>query len=216
MTLTLGLFAGCGKGPSAPAPLPGMAAMSRDRLLQYSIVPSRDAVAVKNVKSGKLLAEIPVGRAPEQILVGPDDTVYVTNRGSRSVSVISRGRWKEAQRLNVGVEPVGLALSPDNQTLYVVNSASFESADAGTLTALDLRSGEPRWELPVGEEPRSVVLNGTTAEVVSKDGEKVKVDLKQGRIVEEPKRPTIEADRAGPRAELGAHGTAASLASMVH
>jgi YVTN family beta-propeller protein len=158
-----------------------MVATSKDRVLQYSIVPSRDAVAVKDRKTGKKVAEVPVGRAPEQILVGPDDKVYVTNRGSRSVSVIARGAWKEAARLSVGVEPVGLAVSPDNKTLYVVNSASLESADAGTLTAVDLQSGEARWEIPVGEEPRRVELHGTTAEVVSRGGQKVKVDLQKSR-----------------------------------
>ncbi len=100
--------------------------------------------------------------------------------------MISRGAWHEAARIPVGVEPTGLAVSPDNRTLYVVNSASLESADAGTLTAVDLGTRKARWEIPVGRDPRGVVVHGNTAEVIQRDGGKVKVDLQQARVIEPP------------------------------
>ncbi|NTX58928.1 YncE family protein, partial [Myxococcus sp. CA039A] len=93
-----------------------------------------------------------------RVVVGPDDTVYVSNRAERSVSVIRRGDWSEAARVAVGVEPMGLAVSPKGDTLYVVNSTALDSTTYGTLMAVDTRSLEVRWELPVGEEPRGIAL----------------------------------------------------------
>src|SRR5262249_9606304 len=121
-----------------------------------------------------------------RIVVGPDDTVYVSNRGGRTVSVIKRGSgtWVEQLQIPVGVEPVGLAVSPDNQTLYVVNSTSLESPDYGSLTAVDIKTSTPRWDLKIGSEPRGVtLLNGNRALVtLFKKGDVVTVDL-QGQSI---------------------------------
>ncbi len=105
-----------------------------------------------DVATGERLASVAVGKAPVRITVGPDDTIYVANRGSRSVSVIKRGRWEEAARVEVGVKPAALQVSGDNSTLYVVNSTSLSNADVGTLSAVDVATLQMR-PAEVGHEP---------------------------------------------------------------
>ena len=46
-----------------------------------------------------------------------------------------------------------IAISPDDQRVYVVNT------DAGTITAISTQTDASLWELPVGVEPRSIALD---------------------------------------------------------
>ncbi|HWS00899.1 MAG TPA: bifunctional YncE family protein/alkaline phosphatase family protein, partial [Prolixibacteraceae bacterium] len=89
-------------------------------------------VSVLDPASGKVLKEIKVGLHPNDIIASSDGKfVYVSNANSDEVSVIptSSNRVKEtiSVRLNGeqnpywGDSPNGLALSADNQTLYVCN-----------------------------------------------------------------------------------------------
>ncbi|MCP3138973.1 c-type cytochrome [Pyxidicoccus xibeiensis] len=136
----------------------GSVALSRDDAFLYVVDADNGILAVVDTARGEKVGEVKVGQRPERVAVGPDDTVYVSNRGERSVSVIRRGDWNEAARISVGVEPMGLAVAPGGDTLYVVNSTALDSTAHGTLMAVDTRSLQVRWELPVGEEPRGIAL----------------------------------------------------------
>ncbi|NMO17543.1 c-type cytochrome [Pyxidicoccus fallax] len=136
----------------------GSVALSRDDAFLYAVDADTGVLSVVDTARGEEVGEVKVGRGPERVVVGPDDTIYVSNRAERSVSVIRRGDWTESARIPVGVEPMGLAVSPDGGTLYVVNSTALDSTEHGTLMAVDTRSLTVRWELPVGEEPRGIAL----------------------------------------------------------
>ncbi|MBZ4414951.1 c-type cytochrome [Myxococcus sp. RHSTA-1-4] len=155
----LGL-AGCGdrQAEATWSNASGSVALSRDDAFLYAVDADNGVLSVVDTARGEKVGEVKVGRAPERVVVGPDDTVYVSNRAERSVSVIRRGDWNESARISVGVEPMGLAVSPGGDTLYVVNSTALDSAEHGTLMAVDTRSLTVRWELPVGEEPRGIAL----------------------------------------------------------
>ncbi|RKG66761.1 hypothetical protein D7W79_36120 [Corallococcus exercitus] len=154
----------------------GSVALSRDDSLLYVVDADNGILAVVDTARREKVSEVRVGPRPERVTVGPDDTVYVTNRGGRSVSVIRKGDAVEAARIPVGVEPTGLAVSPDGSTLYVVNSATRQSAARGSLTAIDTGTLTARWELPLGEEPRGIAL--------LEDGRKAAVSLfRQGDVV---------------------------------
>ncbi len=212
VTMGLGFSAalsGCEqKSPAAWQASQGSIALSSDDSLIYAVDTDNELVAVVDADSHKKLAEVKVGAAPEFITVGPDDTLYVANRGGRSVSVIRKGDWQEAARIPVGVEPVALALSPDGKTLYVVNGTSLESSEYGTLTAVDTASLQPKWDLPLGEEPRGIALfdGGRTALVtLYKKGDVVKVDLTKPEVVRDNSQ--LGAQRKGLTYE-SANGTA--------
>jgi len=162
-----------GTRPSAS----GSAALSQDDALLYVADRDNGVLAVIDTASDTVLAQAKVGKDPMRVLVGTDDTIYVANRGERSVSVLHRGDWNEAARLQVGVEPSGLALTPDGRSLLVTSATSEDSPAFGTLTSFDTATLQKNWELPVGEEPRAVAVTG--------DGSRALVSLfKQGDVVE--------------------------------
>ncbi|MDC0713872.1 c-type cytochrome [Stigmatella sp. ncwal1] len=179
MALALG-GAGCEQKPVATySPSAGSLALSRDDAFLYAVDTDNGLVAVVDTAAYEKVAEVKVGRAPERITVGPDDTLYVSNRGDRSVSVIRRDQWTEAARLQVGVEPMGLAVSADGQTLFVVNSTMLDSSERGSVAAFDTATLAKRWELPVGDEPRGIALmeDGTALVTLHRMGEVVQLDL---------------------------------------
>ncbi len=141
---------GCEAKTGSYSSASGTLALSRDDALLYAVDTDNELVAVIDTATDAKIAEVKVGAAPERIVVGKDDTLYVANRGARSVSVIRRGDWTEATRISVGVEPSGMAVSKDGNTLYVVNAAALDSAEHGTLTAIDTRTLQTLWDLDVG------------------------------------------------------------------
>ena len=182
------LLGACGEQTPLYTNSAGSLALSRDDAFLYAVDTDNDMVAVVDTATKRLVTTVQVGVAPERIVVGPDDVIYVSNRGSRTVSVIKRGSgtWSEITKLSVGVEPMGLAVTPDNKTLYVVNSTSLNSPDTGTLTAIDVKTMQTRWDLEVGAEPRGVALmNGNRALVtLFKGGDVVTVDLNGPSVVQ--------------------------------
>ena len=163
----------------------GSLGVSHDDALLYAADSDLDTLFVVNAKTQTVVSEIAVGRQPEKVLVAPDDTIYVTNRLDRSVSVIRKGDTTESTRIAVAVEPVGLAASSDGKTLYVVNATSLTDSDFGTLMAFDTATLTLKWEVPVGHEPRGLTLMGDGKAAISlyKQGDLVMVDLVSAKIV---------------------------------
>jgi YVTN family beta-propeller protein len=179
LVAVLGLTA-CEQKPSATySPSAGSLALSRDDKLLYAVDADNGIVAVVDTDAHTKIAEVKVGASPERITVGPDDTLYVSNRFERSVSVIRRGDWVEAARLEVGIEPMGLAVSGDGKTLYVVSSAMRDTTEQGSLTAFDTGTLKRLWELPVGYEPRGLALleNDKALVTLHRSGDIVQLDL---------------------------------------
>ncbi len=158
---------------------------SNDHSLLYAADSQQDLLVVLDARTGVPRAQVKVGRVPASIAVGADDSIYVANRGGRSVSVIRRGEWKEAARIPTGVEPAALALSRDGRLLYVVNNTSLEDPEMGTLMAVDLQTQKPLWMLPIGRDPREIrVLESHRAQVrLHRDRATVEVDLDAPRII---------------------------------
>ncbi len=182
------LFSGCDQPKTSTyTSSAGSLALSRGDELLYVVDSDNDALMVVDTQTEAKLAQVKVGRSPERVVVGPDDTIYVSNRGDRSVSVIRKGEWGSVQKIqDVGVEPVGLAVSPDNKNLYVVSSTSLDDASVGTVTAIDVATLTPKWVLPVGHEPRGIALleDGKKALVsLYKDGDVVLVDLENQVVI---------------------------------
>lgn len=162
----------------------GAVALSRDDSLVYVADSDNGTLSVVNADAREKIADIKVGRNPEHVVVGPDDTIYVSNRGSRSVSVIRRDQWDApVATVDVGVEPYAMAFADEGKTLLVVNSTSIDSTETGTLMGIDTRSLQPTFEIPVGDEPRGVaVVNGKALVSLHRKGEVISVDLSTKQI----------------------------------
>ena len=65
---------------------------------------------------------IPVGSLPQAVAVDPATrTVYVTNAGDNTVSVIDEATMTVTHTIPVGTNPDAVAVDPDTRTVYVTN-----------------------------------------------------------------------------------------------
>jgi hypothetical protein len=138
-----------------------------------------------SVKTGPLVGEIEQGLAafggshPNAIVAGPQ-AFYVSNGNNDSISILHPQTLKELTRVSLsvldgvdgrikGVQPVGLALSPDARTLYVAE------AGINAVAVLRLTGTQARvlGHIPVGWWPSSVR--------VSADGKTLFVANAKGR-----------------------------------
>src|SRR5262245_10150217 len=92
-------------------------------------------------------------------------TAFVTNALSASVSTIDvKTRTKDSSDIPVGVEPFGVAITPDGRTVFVANSI------LGTVSTIDVktRTRHPD-DMPVGTGPNRVAVtpNSKTAFVTN-------------------------------------------------
>ncbi len=184
--LTFAVILGCtpdtpgGAGTSAS----GSVAVSRDDSLVYAVDPDLDTLYVVKANDLKAITEVKVGKTPEKIVVAPDETIYVANRFGRSVSVVRKGEAAVSATIDVGIEPVGLAVSSDGRTLFVVNSSSRLDLDVGTVMAIDTATRQIKWETPVGPEPRGItLLEGKAMVTLFKSGDLVTLDAVKGTVL---------------------------------
>jgi YVTN family beta-propeller protein len=125
------------------------------------------------------ITRIPVGAAPAGVVANPTtNRIYVTNQNSNDVSVIDGATNTEIDtdgnaangitRISVGSGPVGVALNPTTDRIYVANfswgSGSVSVIDATTNTEIDT-DGNPVngiTRIPVGARPHLVAVNTIT------------------------------------------------------
>lgn len=184
--LTFAFVLGCavetpgGGGTSAS----GSVAVSRDDSLVYAVDGDLDTLFIVSAADPSSYKTVKVGKTPEKVVVGPDDTVYVANRFGRSVSVVGKGETAVSATIDVGIEPVGLAVSSDGKTLFVVNSSSRIDLDVGTVMAFDTATRQLKWETVVGHEPRGItLLNGKAMVTLFKTGDLVTLDAEKGAVL---------------------------------
>jgi DNA-binding beta-propeller fold protein YncE len=134
-------------------------------------------VTVLEPSTGKLIKEIKVGLHPNDLIASSDGKyVYVSNANSDEVTTISTAEDLVAETISVrlnaedniywGDSPNGLAISPDNQTLFVCNGMD----NALAVIALGKQSAS-------NSKGKSSVVNGFIptgaypgAAALSKDG----------------------------------------------
>ncbi|AEV71714.1 YVTN family beta-propeller repeat protein [Mycolicibacterium rhodesiae NBB3] len=103
---------------------------------------------------------IAVGDAPAGVAVSPDSaTVYVTNSGNDTVSVIDAATNTVTATIDVGDTPFGLAVSPDGAAVYVSNSAD------GTVSVIDTASNTVTATVAVGTNAGQLVVSSDGARV---------------------------------------------------
>jgi len=132
-------------------------ALSPDGRLLYVVCQDSDEVRVVDTQSGKVIANVGVGRMPRGIAVSPDGfQLYVTNAWSDTVSVIDTAAMKVVQTLPTGFEPTGIVVDRGAETLYVANRLS------GDVSVIDLKNGQ--------ETKRLLAGRGASYLAISPDG----------------------------------------------
>lgn len=158
---------GCTTPPQGASAASGSLALSMDDSRLYATDTDNGVVSVIDTKTDTQLYNVKVGTRPFRVVVGKDDTLYVANRGSRSVSVIRSGEQQVAAEIPTGVDPTGLAISGDGKTLYVVSATAADNTDYGTLQAVDTATLQPKYEKGIGYEPRAIALISDTRALVT-------------------------------------------------
>lgn len=179
-------------------PQPNGLAVSPDGKTLYAALGIRNEVAAIRLPEMNAARTVAVGVAPYSVLLSPDGkTLFVGNRGGErpreeevavapsagtpvrvdpwtdaalggSVSVIDTASF-EAQQIEIGRHPAGMALSPNGQTLYVANS------DSDTVSLVDLPSRRQRSVLSVRPADDPGFGQIPTDLALSKDGSRLYV-----------------------------------------
>ncbi len=102
----------------------------------------------------QLKAKIQVGNVPYAIQADREGKrVFVSNRGSNSISVIDVGTRQVIAEIPVGRRPSGIAVEPEGKRMFVANELS------GSVSSVDLASGKVIESIPAGVVPSRVLFN---------------------------------------------------------
>jgi len=154
-------------------------------------------------------ATIPTGQHPHSCLVGADRKhLYVTNWGSRSVTIIDLAKNRRVRDLTVGLRPNDLALAPDGRlfvacsgdnTVHVINTGKLETEGEPASPARRLWDGT-REVISTSLYPQSLEGSTPDALAVSPDGNTLFVanaDNNNVMVVDISNRLTEEARERG-------------------
>jgi YVTN family beta-propeller protein len=112
---------------------------------------------VLDLKSGAIVARVPVGKEPEGVRVAPGGQfVLVTNESDNSISIVDAKTLKIVKSVTVGKRPRDIAFMPDGKTAYV--SGEFDSS----LYRIHVPEGDPVekvMQFGKDERPMSVRLD---------------------------------------------------------
>jgi YVTN family beta-propeller protein len=110
----------------------------------WVVNPDNDSVSVFDTTARTRIAEINVGTAPRALAIAPDGSVWVSNRGSGTLSIISPSTLTVTRSISVprGGQPYGIAMATASGSALValegtgqllkVSTSTF--ATTGTLT----------------------------------------------------------------------------------
>ncbi len=114
---------------------------------------SRARVTRLSAETGAVEGVAEVGKAPANLLVDRAGRIFVADRESHQVSVITAGRMERVATIPVGTAPFALGLSPEEDRLYVANVRSND------LTVIDTQSLKAIATVPVGAMPYGVATS---------------------------------------------------------
>jgi YVTN family beta-propeller protein len=130
-----------------------------------------DTLVVIDAHEWKKLAEVDIGRQPNDVTFSPDGrTAYASNRLDDSVSVIDVATRDLRATIEVGDEPHGLITDRSGRLLFVLNTA------ADSVSVIDTGSLEEIKRLATSRNPWSISL--------SPDGQRILVTNNLSRFVE--------------------------------
>ena len=180
-----------GKGNSYPCGV----ALTPDGECALVCLSISNTLAVVDLRSGKVDAEIPVGVAPYGVVMDKErHQAFVTNWGGRravkgdktaksagtqtvieehgvassgTVSVIDLATKKEIKQIPVGLHPADIKLSPDGHRLYVAN------ANSDTVSVIDGVSNAVAESILVRPDPSLPFGSASNALAVSADGSRL-------------------------------------------
>ena len=137
-------------------------AITPDGRRLFAACEASNSLVVVDVRSGGVVAEIPVGMQPHFVLLSADGArAFVSNRGSDDVSVVDVGSLRVIATIAVGDEPHEMATDATGRLLYVANAGTYD------VSVVDVAAGK--------ETKRLAASRGTWGVARSPDGGRVYV-----------------------------------------
>jgi PQQ-dependent catabolism-associated beta-propeller protein len=124
-------------------------------------------ITVIDTATGMISGKIAVGLRPRDITFSSDSTrAYISNEIGASISVIDVAAQTVVQTFSLpeGSLPMGLALAPDNKTLYVANGR------AKTVMSINVDSGEIIKSVEAGQRPWGITLSPDGSKLFTANG----------------------------------------------
>ena len=140
------------------------------------------SVSAIDTASGTTLDEIPVGRDPRCLTLGPDDQhLYVTNHASATLTMLDIHPLALHAALRVGPDPYGVVADPNGRLVYVA------ATGADRIDVVDTELVEVVDTIAVEARPRGLALSpdGTHLYVTHQlSGAVSVIDLSERRVLQ--------------------------------
>ena len=111
-------------------------AISKDGLRLFVVCENSNEVLVIDLRQGRVITNIKVGRHPFGVTLSPDETkLYVSNRWDNSLTVIDLASLKVAETVRIGDDPHQMRTNASGNLLYVSNLTTNDISvvDTGTM-----------------------------------------------------------------------------------
>ena len=143
-------------GAADGSELPSGMALSPDGAKLYVALNGANALGVISTATNTLIQKIPVGNAPRQVALAGNGTVaYVSNEGGRRAA---RGQFTNM-----------------SDGTAIVASKVTGAATTGTVSVVNLTTGQETREIPVGLEPTALFLHGSALFVANSNDDSMSV-----------------------------------------
>lgn len=164
-------------------------AVSPDGRWVYVTAEADDVVSVIDTRNDTVVATVAVGARPRTVLFARDaPRAYVSCENDASVAVIDTRTHRLERHLTVpgeGSRPMGLALSPGEDVLYV------STGRGRRLVAVDTRTGAPIGSVEVGMRPWGVATSRDGRYVYTANGPSNDVTVVDARTLEVVRRIAV-------------------------
>jgi YVTN family beta-propeller protein len=143
---------------------------------------SDNSVTVHNIKSGKLLKSLSVGKyghRPRGIKISPDGKTYLVTLELSDKMLVLDSNFKVIKEVNTGKTPYGVSYDREGKRIFVAanNEKALQVFDAKTYEKIkDIPSGERCWHFSFTPDDQQLLLAcGKSKEVIVIDANTLEV-----------------------------------------
>jgi YVTN family beta-propeller protein len=110
-----------------------------------------EKLVIINTRTMKVVAQVKTGMMPYYVSVGPNEKyIYVTNKGSNTLSILSFPLGKIVSTISTGPGPSHIAFSPDGRRLYITETGGE------TVSVIDLKKQALVKSIKVGKDAHAI------------------------------------------------------------
>ena len=103
--------------------------------------------------SSAVIRRVPLGRRPNNLAITPDGRrIYICIRGEDCVDIVDAASLEKVKRVPFGAAPHNVYATPDGRWMLAT------SMDERKITAINVQTEKPEFDIPVGGVPRPLVI----------------------------------------------------------